>query len=509
LAQARSAQISPTIARWLLGLITLAAVFLRFHGIAAKSFWLDEGISVGIARLPWSQFAYLLWHREANMALYYLLLRFWVMFGGSEGFVRGLSVLFSVATVPVIDALGTRLFGRAAGLAAAWLLAINAYHIRYAQEARGYALFVFFATLATWILARNLQEPPSDRSGTHWAAYSAACVLTVYSHFFGLLVVAAHFVAFLFLPRGKAPWREYLRSLRWIVYAMAPIFWIAATIGAGSMRWIPAAGADTVLRFFILLAGNGGIRLLALEGIAVCLCVAGFVVLRNQLKNNDGGRGVLNLWNYILVFAWLAVPLTIVLAGSVLRPIFLGRYLIPCLPALLLIVGGGITWLTPRPLGLTLLAAISAFSIVGTVSYYHRDFDLDRDDWRAATSYILDHAQTGDGAFFYVGSGRLPFEFYRSLRKPAPQWPEDLIAANGGDWAFRGSLNSYLADALAETKPAGNRVWLVFSLDSAVNGQPRKESLMLRAYYGKGRGLIEEEHISGITILLYARDSGN
>jgi len=103
----------------------------------------------------------------------------------------------------------------------------------------------------------------------------------------------------------------------------------------------------------------------------------------------------------------------------------------------------------------------------------------------------------------------LPFEFYRSLRKPAPQWPEDLIAANGGDWAFRGSLNSYLADALAETKPAGNRVWLVFSLDSAVNGQPRKESLMLRAYYGKGRGLIEEEHISGITILLYARDSGN
>src|SRR6266436_3086062 len=157
-----------TISFWLLVLITLVAGFLRLHGIALKSFWLDEGISIEIARLPWRQFFYVLRRREINMALYYLLLHFWLVLGSTEGFIRGLSVLFSVATVPVLYALGARLFGRGVGLLAAWLLAINAYHIRYAQEARSYALVVFMATLGTWLLVRNIARPAEAR----WGLYS-------------------------------------------------------------------------------------------------------------------------------------------------------------------------------------------------------------------------------------------------------------------------------------------------------------------------------------------------
>src|SRR5258705_3772980 len=142
----------PITSSWLLTLITLVDAVLRLHASTAKSFWLDEAISVGIARLPWQQFFDVLRHREINMALYYVLLHFWLVLGSSEGFIRGLSVLFSVATVPVMYALGARLFGRGTGLLAAWLLAINAYNVRYAQEARGYALVIFLAVLTTWLL---------------------------------------------------------------------------------------------------------------------------------------------------------------------------------------------------------------------------------------------------------------------------------------------------------------------------------------------------------------------
>src|SRR5262249_33952265 len=116
------------IRQTLLASITLCSMLLRFHALGAKSIWLDEGISIAIARLPWSQLLRVLWQREANMTLYYLLLRCWMTLGSSEGFIRALSVLFSVATVPLLYALGSRLFGRPAGLLAAWLLAINAYH---------------------------------------------------------------------------------------------------------------------------------------------------------------------------------------------------------------------------------------------------------------------------------------------------------------------------------------------------------------------------------------------
>ncbi len=82
----------------LLVLIAGLAAVLRFHSLAAKSFWFDEGVSVAIARLDWYNFARILWRREANMSLYYFLLHFWLYFGGSEFFVRALSVLFAVAS---------------------------------------------------------------------------------------------------------------------------------------------------------------------------------------------------------------------------------------------------------------------------------------------------------------------------------------------------------------------------------------------------------------------------
>src|SRR3981189_2733837 len=68
----------------LLAFVTLLAAFLRMHALTAKSFWLDEGLSVDIARLPWPRFLHVMWSGEANMALYYLVLRFWLTFGSSE-----------------------------------------------------------------------------------------------------------------------------------------------------------------------------------------------------------------------------------------------------------------------------------------------------------------------------------------------------------------------------------------------------------------------------------------
>ncbi len=77
----------------LLSAITAAGAVLRFHILTAKSFWFDEGASVGIARLDWYNFVRILWRREANMTLYYLVLRGWLHFGSSEWFIRSLSAL--------------------------------------------------------------------------------------------------------------------------------------------------------------------------------------------------------------------------------------------------------------------------------------------------------------------------------------------------------------------------------------------------------------------------------
>src|ERR1035437_1606102 len=301
----------------LVGIITLLAVFLRLHALTAKTYWLDEAISVKIARLPWPEFFVALWHREANMAFYYLLLHLWLSLGHTEGFIRVLSVLFSVATIPVIFALAARLFNNTTGLLAAFLLAINAFHIRYAQEARGYALTMFCATLATWLLVRNLQEP----STSHWGAYSVVCALTVYSHFYGGLVVVAHCVALSVLGNTRVPWKSVVRSLLWFSCLMIPIALFIVSTGTGPINWIQPTGFQALLKLGADFSGNYGRLLLALVAFAI-----GMATLE-AARVWSGSRRVVDVWKYALVLSWLLVPVAIALTASLIKPLFVTRFL--------------------------------------------------------------------------------------------------------------------------------------------------------------------------------------
>src|SRR5437588_10243942 len=99
-----------------LALLAAVATVLRFLFLTRKPFWFDEAFSVEIARLSWHDFTRLLWWREANMSLYYVTLRGWLHFGGSPFYIRSLSVLASLATLPAIFWLGCKLFDRRVGL---------------------------------------------------------------------------------------------------------------------------------------------------------------------------------------------------------------------------------------------------------------------------------------------------------------------------------------------------------------------------------------------------------
>ena len=141
--------------------------------------WFDEGVSVGIAGLDWYNFVRILWRREANMSLYYFSLRYWLHFGSSEFFVRSLSVLFAIASVPVTYLLGRRLFDSRVGLIAAALLAVNAYQVQYSQDARSYSLMVLLCLLSSLYFVKCMGKP----TGSNRATYVFTSVLAVYAHF--------------------------------------------------------------------------------------------------------------------------------------------------------------------------------------------------------------------------------------------------------------------------------------------------------------------------------------
>jgi mannosyltransferase len=472
--------------------ITLAAAALRFHSIGAKSFWLDEGFSFGIARLPWRQMLLDLWHHDFNMSLYFILLHFWLALGSSEGFIRALSALFSVGAIPVVYALGARVLGRSAGLLAAWFLAVNAFHIRYAQEARAYAMVVFFAALASWLLVKNIEEPAT----AHWKAYTAACVLCVYSHFYGGLLVAAHAASLAFLPRGHANWRKLVWSLAWFTGLTAPIAAFSAKTGTAQVNWLPPVTWDRLQNFGIVFAGNYGTRLMILDLAMIGLASFGAVQVWRQ-----HGRS-LETWRYGLLFSWLLAPLGIVLGASLLHPLFFPRYLSACLPALALLVAAGISTLQRAALSWAFIAAISAASLQGTIFYYEMDFDLFRANWRAASAYVFDHAQPGDSVYSYQAFD-VPLEYYRRQRRPAPAWPKNL---NPPSTLF--DLNEEFGvipgTILRSARPTGGRVWLLLPYVDNPAGKPDREGLAVRGWFAAGRHRAEAQRFPLIEVVLYA-----
>src|SRR5215471_16467531 len=185
----------PTSAEWIhwLTFLLLLAVgaAARFLYLAGKPFWFDETFSVEVAQLDWHNFLHLLWWREANMSLYYVLLRIWLHFGQSPFFIRSLSVVIASTTIPAIYWLGSMLYNRRVGLIAAALLAFNGYDLRYAQEARSYSLFVLLATLSSGFLVAYLKRPTRrNRIG-----YVVCSILAVYAHFYAVLLIIAHWLA--------------------------------------------------------------------------------------------------------------------------------------------------------------------------------------------------------------------------------------------------------------------------------------------------------------------------
>jgi mannosyltransferase len=481
----------------LLASITLLALYLRLHALGARSFWFDECVSAGISKLRWSQFFLALWNREANMSLYYVLLHFWMWMGKSEPTLRGLSALFSVATVPLIYALGERVFGRRAGLFVAWLFAINAVSVRYAQEARSYALVVLLVVLATWLFMRNLQDP----ARAHWIAYGAVSALAVYAHFYAALIVPAHAVSLFALGRREIPRRNFLRSLLLWVFLIAPLAVVVLRIGSGPLNWIPTPNAATIYYFFEQISGHGGWMLLVIEAL-VLLWVA-ISVWRARAKGRDR-----EAWSYGLVLSLLLVPPVATLLVSLVHPVFFPRYLIICSPAMLLGVAAGLARMRPAPLAWLALAAISVLSVRGTIAQYHQDFAVWPEDWRGATFYVLDHSQPNDGIFFEP-LARTAFDYYQSQRSSAPVTLETIYPPYSGTFEYRNFVRVPLAEALQEALPAPSRVWLVLfnPNHSEPTTAPEPAELMLRAVYGKDRRLADEKSFPGVTILLFARDA--
>jgi hypothetical protein len=335
----------------LIGLLTLASLAfrvgqLRFH------FWIDEGISVGIASHPLSELPHLL-REDGSPPLYYFLLHVWMqIFGTSEEATHELSLLFALITVPVAYVSGSSLFNRRTGAYCAVLAAGLPFITSYAQETRMYTL----ALLLSLIVATAFVHAFVYHRRRWIPVFAVSLVGVLYTHNWGLFLGLMTFVGWLvcvrLMPRGER--HQLLRDGAIAFGAVAILYlpWMPTLFYQAQHTGAPWALPPILWSFtqgaYFIVGGRGA-------GVAILLGAgAGLLAIRNSGPSDARTRvavaALLVLGIGTVVIAWLYAKHT---------PAWAFRYLAVVVGPLLLLAGLGLA--RAAKLGLVALVLVSCF----------------------------------------------------------------------------------------------------------------------------------------------------
>jgi Dolichyl-phosphate-mannose-protein mannosyltransferase len=129
---------------------------------------------------------------DANGPLYYLLLWGWTRALGTDDVaLRLFSVLWALASFPLVWSLARQLGGRPAILPAGLLYTVSPICLLYSTEGRMYSLLWFLALCLIWLTLRLNLRGPRPLSLAAWVAVGAAGLLT---HYFYAFVFVACFL---------------------------------------------------------------------------------------------------------------------------------------------------------------------------------------------------------------------------------------------------------------------------------------------------------------------------
>ncbi|MBM4035901.1 MAG: hypothetical protein FJ291_29530 [Planctomycetes bacterium] len=458
----------------------------RFHAIGRKSLWLDEAATMDAVDASFAEVFRGVKDHDAHPPLYYLALRAWSQRSPDGAWARAFSAAASVATLAVFWLLARELLPRAAALAATAVLAVSAYQVYFAQEARHYALAAFFVTLSWYFLALLLVGKVRWRFPL-WLGLAAANTAALYTFYYTAFAAAAQLVALLSLWAGRlcpagggAPahnsmlWRDAGRKLvaRWLLWQLVPAaafaFWVPVILERlkrlGSLE--PPGGAtvrsveglcDTAAQFacgFIgQLAGGSG------PAFRAAAAALGVVVLAAALWGL-GWRGAQRPRPQraaaVVALAWLLCPVLFLAAVPLRGHTYEPKHLFFASPALALAAGVVASLARDRlkALAIPLIAIVLALNAFSLERYYRPG--VEKENWRDAVLRFAELVQAGDVVTFTPPMDELPFVYYyRPLGGPRlwRVWAEpEKEPFRGGEmaaaheqrrtvWVFEGASN--------------------------------------------------------------------
>lgn len=395
------------------GLTTLA-LLMRLGHIGSRPLWLDEAFSQWFS----SQSFHYLWTAvptyEVHPPFYYSLLKTWRWIAGDSSFaLRSLSLLFAIATIPIVIAIGLEQerqdeTGRPllrAGVAA-FLAACSPMLITTGQEVRPYPLVAFAFSIAILGLFRLRRQFAGGGSGewSSWLLLASGTELSLWAHGLGLLYALALALAlapsWLQAPVSRQRLIRGACTAGAIALAYLPcLMMIAARAGdwgANWLAWEPALFFPQLLALYTV-----PVEALSIGTAVTAMAMA--VLIKRAMETGWKAQG----WSAqrVTLILWLAPPLIAAIISALFIPIFLARTLSATLIPGYLAMGAAIAR-TPSAKERQWLTAAICITLLPTALVYSLRPAAER--WDLAASYLSRNVGPADQIWLYPADSALP-----------------------------------------------------------------------------------------------------
>ncbi len=454
------------------GLVLAAALVLRFW--TRSGLWLDEALTVDVARLPLHEIPNALRHDGAP-PLYYYLLHFWiVLFGQSNVAVRSLSGVIAVLTLPVAWLCGKRFGGRAVAWTLLVLLASAPFAVYDATESRMYALVILLTGCGILALQRAITAPrPGNLIAV--AVVTAALLYAQYWSIYLVGMVGIWLVVSVVRTRRqghpeRSPWAALIAvAIGGLLFVPWVPTFLYQTQHTGT-PWAKPPNFSAVINAVTGFTDNQGSTLLTATNQGRLLAVIYFSMLalavfgvglsgriiELDLRTRPRARGV----GFVVIGTLFAA----IVGGIATSSAFSSRYAaVVFLPFLLLVALGTTTLLNPRVRVIVVGLAVAA----GLVSSF-QNVTTQRTQANAVAAALNAQARQGDVIAFcpdQLGPSVVrqldhPSQYHMVTfpRRTAPQivdwvdYSNTVGAANTNDFA----------DAVFHSSGATHHIWLVW-----------------------------------------------
>ncbi|MDP8921732.1 MAG: glycosyltransferase family 39 protein [Chloroflexota bacterium] len=442
---------TPSLTAVALGFVLLLALGLRLYRLDGQSLWYDEGVSAFMTTRDWAEIARAA-AADIHPPLYYWLLAAWAgPFGRGELALRGFSVVCGVLAVWVTWRLGRRLYDVAVGLVAAAVLALSPLAVQYGQEVRMYALASLLVAGATWAYVALHRELLTGarrdrRRAVLGVTYGLLAAALLYTHYYGVLVLAAHQAHFGLSVLATRRWSALtgwllatglaaILYLPWLPHALRQTGYYP---GLGTPRPVWTLALDMVNVLSIGLATS---RFAFRPGLAPFLVLAGAGLMARpreasqinggQLRELVRGRLAPRPGARLLLVLWLLIPILGIVILSRTRPLYEPRFLMLVAPAWAILIGAGAVWLgrlanralagrgIPTTSRGVLTGAVAAAMLIPllvpttrSLAAYYFDPAYARDDYRGLARRVALAEEPGDAIILTAPGQAEIFGYY-------------------------------------------------------------------------------------------------